>query len=281
MAHGQHSQFNIQHCNNKMNSNQNIQPVNKLVKSQEKMAKLEIQIFKLRLQLHQKMKKHNKEKVKYEAIQESQRRRETKKVEKAAQKAAKVEAKIIEKAARKAEKVIEKAARKAERKAARKAANDEEKAAQKAAEKTEKVIQLQAKREIKNYWSTAEQVEGMAELHNDCLIRMANSSDPETGLSLENLFRIVGHRLQTHYPNGWEISTFKSTFRSEFGSLTWMKEMNNQENSISSVFYRMCPESETSASKITGKLRAIPSFMKAEGGKAKYKFDANLYLYYC
>ena len=53
--------------------------------------------------------------------------------------------------------------------------------AQKAAEKTEKVIQLQAKREIKNYWSTAEQVEGMAELHNDCLIRMANSSDPETG----------------------------------------------------------------------------------------------------
>jgi hypothetical protein len=121
-----------------------------------------------------------------------------------------------------------------------------------------------------------------AELDTDSLIRMANSSDPEIGVSIENLYRIHGHCLQSEYPDGWEISTFMKTFRFRFSSLTCLqKEIKYQEKTISSAFYRMCPESETSTSKLTGKLLAIPSFIKTKGGKAKYIFDANLYLKYC
>lgn len=251
-----------------MNSSQNIQPepvkkLVKLVKSQEKMAKLKIKIGSLRDQLLEELKKYNKEKEKYESMKEAQKRRETKKAEKEAQKASRLE---------------EREARKTARKTARNTKTNEEKEAIKA-EKSAKSAQFQAKREIRNYWSTAEQVEMMAELDTDSLIRMGNSSDPETGISLENLYRIHGHCLQNEYPDGWKISTFISTFIFRFSSLTCLqKERKYQEKTISSAFYRMCPESETSTSKITGKLRAIPSFMKTKGGKAKYIFDANLYL---
>ena len=230
-----------------MKSAQNIQPVNKLVKSQEKLSKLEIKIGSLRYQLLEELKKYNKEKEKYESMKEEQllkeRRRETKKAEKAATKAARNTKTSAEKDAIKAEKIA-------------------------------KRTLFQAKQEIRHYWSTAEQVEMMAELDTDSLIRMGNSSDPETGISLENLYRIHGHCLQSEYPDGWKISTFISTFRFRFSSLNCLQK----EKTISSAFYRMCPESETSASKITGKLRAIPSFMKIKGEKAKYIFDANLYL---
>ena len=259
-----------------MNSSQNIQPepvkkLVKLVKSQEKLVKLKIKIGSLRDQLLEELKKYNKEKVKYESMKEEQKRRETQKAEKEAQKAATLET-------REATKAATKEATKAARKATRNTKTNEEKEAIKA-EKSAKSAQFQAKREIRNYWSTAEQVEMMAELDTDSLIRMGNSSDPETGISLENLYRIHGQCLQSEYPDGWEISTFISTFIFRFSSLTFLqKERKYQEKSISSAFYRMCPESETSTSKITGKLRAIPSFMKTKGGKAKYIFDANLYL---
>lgn len=267
-----------------MNSSQNIQPepvkkLVKLVKSQEKLVKLKIKIGSLRDQLLEELKKYNKEKVKYESMKEEQKRRETKKAEKKAEKEA---AKEAEKKAtletREARKAATKEATKAARKATRNTKTNEEKEAIKA-EKSAKSAQFQAKREIRNYWSTAEQVEMMAELDTDSLIRMGNSSDPETGISLENLYRIHGQCLQSEYPDGWEISTFISTFIFRFSSLTCLqKERKYQEKTISSAFYRMCPESETSTSKITGKLRAIPSFMKTKGGKAKYIFDANLYL---
>jgi hypothetical protein len=87
--------------------------------------------------------------------------------------------------------------------------------------------------------------------------------------------------MQQNYPSGWDIPTFKKRFIQDFGSTNWLKGMNNQSNSISSAFYRMCPQSETSRSSKTGKLTSIPSFKKTEGGKAKYIFDANLYLNYC
>jgi hypothetical protein len=270
-----------------MNSAQNIQPqpVKKLVKSQEKLAKLEIKIGSLRDQLLEELKKYNKEKVKYEFMKEEQKIRETKKAEKKAekklQKTAKKAEKKLQKTAKKAEKKLQKASSKAarlEEKAARNTKTSAEKEATKA-EKIEKSAQFQAKQEIRNYWSTAEQVEMMAELDTESLIRMGNSSDPETGISLENLYRIHGHCLQSEYPDGWKISTFISTFRFRFSSLNCLqKEIKYQEKTISSAFYRMCPESETSTNKITGKVRAIPSFMKIKGEKAKYIFDANLYL---
>ena len=278
-----------------MNSSQNIQP-----EPVKKLVKLKIKIGSLRDQLLEELKKYNKEKVKYESMKEEQKKRETKKAEKEAQKAAKeaekkatletrearkaatLETREARKAAtlenREATKAARKEATKAARKATRNTKTNEEKEAIKA-EKSAKSAQFQAKREIRNYWSTAEQVEMMAELDTDSLIRMGNSSDPETGISLENLYRIHGQCLQSEYPDGWEISTFISTFIFRFSSLTCLqKERKYQEKSISSAFYRMCPESETSTSKITGKLRAIPSFMKTKGGKAKYIFDANLYL---
>ena len=254
-----------------MISAENIQPVNKLVKSQEKMAKLKIKIGSLRDQLLEELKKHNKEKEKYESMKEEQllkeRRRETKKAEKKTEKEA-------QKTAKKAARLEERAATKATTKATTSAEKEAIKA-----EKIAKSSLFQAKQEIRHYWSTAEQVEMMAELDTDSLIRMGNSSDPETGISLENLYRIHGHCLQSEYPDGWKISTFISTFRFRFSSLNCLqKEIKYQEKTISSAFYRMCPESETSTNKITGKLRAIPSFMKIKGEKAKYIFDANLYL---
>jgi flagellar biosynthesis GTPase FlhF len=266
-----------------MISAENIQPVNKLVKSQEKMAKLKIKIGSLRDQLLEELKKYNKEKEKYESMKEKQllkeRRRETKKAEKEAQKTAKKAARLEEREAiREARREAIREARREATKAARNTKTSAEKEAIKA-EKSKKSSLFQAKREIRHYWSTAEQVEMMAELDTDSLIRMGNSSDPETGISLENLYRIHGHCLQSEYPDGWKISTFISTFRFRFSSLNCLqKEIKYQEKTISSAFYRMCPESETSTNKITGKLRAIPSFMKIKGEKAKYIFDANLYL---
>ena len=144
----------------------------------------------------------------------------------------------------------------------------------------QKARELKAKRDIKNYWSSEEQVWALSLFDDESLIRMTNSSDPEIAISLENLFRIHGHRLQELYPNGWTVPTFKSTFRRQFAALDWLQKMNCPDNSISSVFYRMCPESETSVSK-TGRLTAIPSFTKVENNTTKYIFDANLCLRYC
>ena len=286
-----------------MNTTQNIQPqpVNKLVKlvkSQEKLSKLKIKIGSLRDQLLEELKKYNKEKEKYESMKEEQllkeRRRETKKAEKKTEKEAqKIAQKTEKKTEKDAQKTAKKAARLEEREAIREARREARREATKAArntktsaekeaikaEKAKKSSLFQTKQEIRHYWSTAEQVEMMAELDTDSLIRMGNSSDPETGISLENLYRIHGHCLQSEYPDGWKISTFISTFRFRFSSLNCLqKEIKYQEKTISSAFYRMCPESETSTNKITGKLRAIPSFMKIKGEKAKYIFDANLYL---
>jgi len=147
-------------------------------------------------------------------------------------------------------------------------------------DRQQKTRKLKAKRDIKNYIASEDQVIGLAFFDDDCLIRMANSSDPEIAISLENLFRIHAHRLQELYPNGWTVPIFKSTFRRQFAALDWLQKMNRPDNSISSLFYRMCPESETSISK-TGKLTAIPSFTKVEKNKTKYIFDVNLYLRYC
>jgi len=144
----------------------------------------------------------------------------------------------------------------------------------------QKARELKAKRDIKNYWATEDQVRTLSLFDDESLIRMANSSDPEIAISLENLFRIHAHRLQELYPNGWTVPTFKSTFRRQFAVLDWLQKMNRPDNSISSLFYRMSPESETSISK-TGKLMAIPSFKKVEKNKTTYIFDANLYLRYC
>ena len=152
----------------------------------------------------------------------------------------------------------------------------------KEAEKEERTT----KREIKKYISTADQLQFMSELDNETLIRMANNSE----FSIENLLRIHGHRIQKLYPHGWPISTFKSTFIQNFGSMNWLQCMSNKENSISSVFYRMCPDSKISTSKITGKPTGIPSFVKVKkiilngkicvfvGRDCLYLFDPTLYL---
>ena len=146
----------------------------------------------------------------------------------------------------------------------------------------QKAKELKAKRDINNYIATKDQVIGLASFKNECLIRMTNSLDPEIAISLVNLFRVHAHRLQELYPEGWTVPIFKSTFKMVFADLDWFKKLKHPEESIGTVYYRMCPDSQRSISK-TGKLTAIPSFKKVEDysrSKIKYIFDANLYLTY-
>jgi hypothetical protein len=238
----------------------------------KKIEKLSLQLFILRNKedilsdkINKKESQLNETRVKYEAIKERQER-------KAAERMERKEAMKKRKAVEKMEKE-EAMKERHERKAVEKMEKEEAMKERKAAER----MSIKELHQTKKHVSTAIQLQVVSEFSNEYIIALANNND----ISTENLFRQIGYSMQQNYPSGWDIPTFKKRFIQDFGSTNWLKGMNNQSNSISSAFYRMCPQSETSRSSKTGKLTSIPSFKKTEGGKAKYIFDANLYLNYC
>jgi len=288
----------------------------------KKIEKLSLQLFILRNKedilsdkINKKESQLNETRVKYEAIKERQERQERKAVEKMEKEEAmkeRQERKAVEKM-EKEEAMKERQERKAvekmekeeamkerqERKAVEKMEKEEamkERQERKAVEKMEKeeamkerqerqstkLAEKMAKEEMrqnKKYISTASQLQSVSKLSNETIIHLVNSDD----ISIENLMRLAACRLQEDYPSGWDIPTFKKQFIQDFGSTNWLKGMQNQSNSISSVFYRMCPESTTSTSKLTRKMHAIPSFVKVTssyGASPTYIFDANLYLHF-
>jgi ATPase subunit of ABC transporter with duplicated ATPase domains len=256
----------------------------------KKIEKLSLQLFILRNKedilsdkINKKESQLNETRVKYEAIKERQERKAAERMErkeamkkrKAVEKMEKEEA-MKERHERKAVEKMEKEEamkERQERKAVEKMEKEEAMKERKAAER----MSIKELHQTKKHVSTAIQLQVVSEFSNEYIIALANNND----ISTENLFRQIGYSMQQNYPSGWDIPTFKKRFIQDFGSTNWLKGMNNQSNSISSAFYRMCPQSETSRSSKTGKLTSIPSFKKTEGGKAKYIFDANLYLNYC
>jgi prophage DNA circulation protein len=235
-----------------MNLNKNNNNGDKLIACEEKIEKMTLQVFILRNnqnnlsnKIDKKEEKINKQKVKYAVIKKRQTIQSSKIEATSAEMAAKEEAR--------ASKATERAAK-------------EEARASKATERA-------AAKEIKTYISTATQLQAVSKLSNEHIINLVNSND----ISIDNLFRITGERIQEEQPSGWNISTFKARFIQDFGSTNWLKGMQHKSNSISSAFYRMCPESNTSRSKITRKLRGIPSFVKSTS-TSTYIFVANLYL---
>ena len=228
-----------------MNLNQTTNNGDKLIACEKKIKKTTLRGFILRNKqniLSNKIDKNkenlNKQKVKYAVIKERQTIQSSK---------------------------IEATSAKQQQKGQQRAAKEEARAS--------KATERAAKKEIKTYISTATQLQAVSKLSNEHIINLVNSND----ISIENLFRITGERIQEEQPSGWNISTFKARFIQDFGSTNWLKGMQHKSNSISSAFYRMCPESNTSRSKITRKLRGIPSFVKSTS-TSKYTFVANLYL---
>ena len=245
-----------------------------------KIEKLTLQLFILRNKedilsdkINKKESQLNETRVKYEAIKERQERKAAEKMEKEEAMKERQERKAAEKM-EKEEAMKERHERKAAEKMEQKEAM-KERHERKAAEKMAK----EELRQNKKYISTASQLQSVSKLSNETIIRLVNSND----ISIENLARVTGCRLQEDYPSGWDIPTFKKRFIQDFCSTNWLKGMQNQSNSIGSVFYRMCPGSTTSTSKITGKMRTIPSFVKVTSNydaSPTYIFDANLYLHF-
>jgi hypothetical protein len=249
-----------------MNLNKNNNNGDKLIACEEKIEKMTLQVFILRNnqnnlsnKIDKKEEKINKQKVKYAVIKKRQTIQSSKIEATSAEMAAKEEAR--------ASKATERAAKEEARasKATERAAKEEARAS--------KATERAAAKEIKTYISTATQLQAVSKLSNEHIINLVNSND----ISIDNLFRITGERIQEEQPSGWNISTFKARFIQDFGSTNWLKGMQHKSNSISSAFYRMCPESNTSRSKITRKLRGIPSFVKSTS-TSTYIFVANLYL---
>ncbi len=215
----------------------------------------------------------NETMVKYEAIKERDERKAAERMERKEAMKERDERKAAEKMAKK-----EAMKERHERKAAERMEKEEamkERHERKAAEKMAKKELDQPKKHI----STASQLQVVSEFSNEYIITLANNND----ISTENLFRQNGYNMQQNYPSGWTIPAFKTLFIKNYGSTNWLKGMNNQSNSISSVFYRMCPSSTTFRSSKTGKLTSIPSFVKTMSGcgsSPTYIFDANLYLNY-
>jgi len=250
-----------------MNLNQiNIERENVIAQAYwKKIEKLSLQLFILKNKedilsdkINKKESQLNETRVKYEAIKERQERQERKAVEK------------MEKEEAMKKRQERKAVEKMEKEEAMK-----ERQSTKLAEKMAK----EEMRQNKKYISTASQLQSVSKLSNETIINLVNSDD----ISIENLMRLSACRLQEEFPSGWDIPTFKKRFIQDFGSTNWLKGMQNQSNSINSVFYRMCPESTTSTSKLTRKMHAIQSFVKVTssyGASPTYIFDANLYLHF-
>lgn len=268
-----------------MNLNQsNIERENVIAQAYwSKIEKLSLQLFILRNKedilsdkINKKESQLNETRVKYEAIKERQERQ----ARKAAEKMEKEEAMKERHARKAAEKMAKEEAMKERQE--RKAVEKEEAVKERQERQSTKLAEKMAKEELrqnKKYISTASQLQSVSKLSNETIIRLVNSDD----ISIENLMRLAACRLQEDCPSGWDIPTFKKRFIQDFGSTNWLKGMQNQSNSISSVFYRMCPESTTSTSKLTRKMHAIPSFVKVTssyGASPTYIFDANLYLHF-
>jgi len=227
----------------------------KLAKCMEKITKSEKQVVKLIKHLEALSDKRDKEMekitrigVKYRELNDAIEAKAEAKAVKAQAKAVKAQAKAV------------KAQAKAEAKAAKAQATKQEK-------KTEKYI------------PTENQIQIMSQYSNEYLIDLANKSE----ISTENLLRITGQRMNNEHPRGWSIPMFTRKFIQDFATTDWVTAppLTDPANSISSLFYRMSPDSETSRSKITGKLSGTPSFAKTESrikNSPLYLFDANLYL---
>jgi uncharacterized membrane protein YqiK len=268
-----------------MNLNQTTNNGDKLIACEKKIEKMTLRVFILRNKqinlsnkIDKKEEKLNKQKVKYAEIKERQSIQSSKieatsakQQQKSAEMAAKQEAKAAEMVAKEQAKAAKEQAEMATKEQA-KASKTAERIAKEEA-RASKAAERAAAKEIKTYISTATHLQTVSKLSNEYIIHISNSND----ISIDNLLRINGYRIQEEQPTGWVISTFKSRFIQDFGSTNWLKGMQNQSNSISSAFYRMCPESSTSRSKITRKLCGIPSFVKSNS-TSKYIFDANLYL---
>jgi flagellar biosynthesis GTPase FlhF len=281
-----------------MNLNQTTNNGDKLIACEKKIEKMTLRVFILRNKqinlsnkIDKKEEKLNKQKVKYAEIKERQSIQSSKieatsakQQQKSAEMAAKQEAKAAEMVAKEQSKAAKEQAKATKEQA--KATKEQAKATKEQAKATKtaeriakeearasKSAERAAAKEIKTYISTATHLQTVSKLSNEYIIHISNSND----ISIDNLLRINGYRIQEEQPTGWDISTFKSRFIQDFGSTNWLKGMQNQSKSISSAFYRMCPESSTSRSKITRKLCGIPSFVKSNS-TSKYIFDANLYL---
>ena len=254
----------------------------KLAKCMEKITKSEKQVVKLIKHLEVLSDKRDKEMEKITRIGVKYRELNDAIEAKAQAKAVKAQAKAV-KAQAKAEAKTVKAQAKAEAKAVKAQAKAEAKAQAHAEAKAQaKAAKAQATKQEKKtekYIPTENQIQIMSQYSNEYLIDLANKSE----ISTENLLRITGQRMNNEHPRGWSIPMFTRKFIQDFGTTEWVTTppLTDPANSISSLFYRMSPESETSRSKITGKLSGTPSFAKTESrikNSPLYLFDANLYL---